>query len=102
MSHAVVGQPTIRREPWSWRWFAIGSSTTIELLVVVALLWAFVGQWWVGGAVALAVMTATGWFARHAGPGRLPAYIVGTAMALLVTYGAISVAVGVYLQRYYS
>jgi hypothetical protein len=102
MTHAVLDHFGPRRAPWSWRWFAIGSSTTIEFLVVAALLWAFVGQWWIGGAVALAMAAITGWFAHHGGRGRLPAYLVGIAMALVVTYGAISLAVGVYLQHYYS
>jgi hypothetical protein len=102
MTQAVIDRDYGGRHPaWSWRWFAIGSSTTIEFLVLGALIWAWAGQWWIGGAVGLAVAATVAWVARRGGRGRLPAYLLGIAMALLVTYGAISVAVGVYLQRSY-
>jgi hypothetical protein len=102
MTHAVIDRNLgARRIPWSWRWFAIGSSTTVEFLVLGALIWAWAGQWWIGGAVVLAVIAAIGGLAHQGGRGRLPAYLIGIVAALVVSYGAISVAVGVYLQPYY-
>lgn len=100
MSHLISDTGYARSHPWSWRWFAAGPNITLAYLVLGVVCWQLAGPLWVGGAVVATLAVVTALWAHHRGPGRMPAYLTGAVVAVVVGYGASWSVAAVYFQHY--
>jgi len=99
MSHAVSDNRYVERHPWSWRWFALGPTVTVLYVVLAALSWQLAGPLWVGALVLGGLAVLTTWWAHHLGPGRMSAYLLSSALAVVVAYAGIWTSALIYFQH---
>jgi len=101
MSHVISDRGYVQPRPrqWSWGWFALGPTVTVVYVVLALVSWQLAGPLWVGGLVLGGLAVATTWWAHHLGPGRMSAYLLSSALALVVTYAAIWAAAVIYFKH---
>jgi hypothetical protein len=86
MSHVISDHGYVGSRPWSWRWFALGPTVTVLYVLLALVSWQLAGPVWVGGLVLGGPAVLTTWWAHHLGPGRMSAYLLSSALGVVVSY----------------
>ena len=99
MSHVISDGGFVERHPWSWRWFALGPTVTGVYAVLALISWQLAGPLWVGGLVLGGLAVLTTWWAHHLGPGRMPAYLLSSALGVVVIYALFWASALIYFKH---